>query len=63
MSVASLSVVGGVFLLNGLRDLLRTMLGSSEPTAVFTKLSRRPPGLVVFVVVTEVTLVLDADGD
>jgi len=60
LSVGSLSVTGGVLPLSGLRDWLRTTLGSSEPTAVFTKLSNRPAELVV---VVEVTLALHSDGD
>ena len=55
--------VGGVLpvAVSGLSDLFRTTLGNSEPTADFTKLSKRPAELVV--VVDVVTLVLDADGD
>jgi len=54
----SLSVDGGVPRgdVSGLKDLF-----SNDPTAVFTKFSRRPAELVV--VIVEVTFVLDADDD
>jgi len=56
-SAWSLSVARGVLPVDvsGLRDLL-----SSDPTAVFTKLSKRPAELVA---VVEVTLVLDTGRD